>query len=52
MRLLHSPYATVFGHRLLLFDLGGVVASVCMLGTVLLLAARHTAELYREEPLS
>jgi archaetidylinositol phosphate synthase len=27
---LRSPYATLFGHRMLLFDLGGIIAAVCM----------------------
>jgi len=49
--LLHSVHATVFGHRLLLFDVGGVIAAVCMVATALVTAARHTAQLYREEPL-
>lgn len=51
LALLHSPYSTVFGHRLLLFDLGGTIATVCMAVMVLTLTARHTAQLYREEPL-
>jgi archaetidylinositol phosphate synthase len=49
--LLRDPYATVFGYRVLLFDLGGTIAAVCMFATVILVAVRHTAELYREEPL-
>jgi archaetidylinositol phosphate synthase len=48
---LRSPYSTVFGHKLLLFDLGGMIASVCMLAIAVLLTVRHTAQLYREEPL-
>jgi archaetidylinositol phosphate synthase len=52
LALLRSPYATVFGHRMLLFDLGGTIASVCMFATAILLAVRHTAQLYREEPLA
>jgi phosphatidylglycerophosphate synthase len=52
LALLHSPYATLFGHRMLLFDLGGAIATVCMVATVLLLTVRHTAQLYREEPLA
>jgi archaetidylinositol phosphate synthase len=52
LALLRSPYATVFGHRMLLFDLGGAIAAICMFATVILLTARHTAQLYREEPLS
>jgi archaetidylinositol phosphate synthase len=51
LALLHNPYATVFGHRILLFDLGGTIAAVGMLTTSVLVAARHTAQLYREEPL-
>ena len=50
LALLRSPYATVFGHRLLLFDLGGAIATVCMVGMLLVVTARHTAQLYREEP--
>jgi archaetidylinositol phosphate synthase len=52
LALLRSPYATVFGHKMLLFDLGGAIAAVCMFATVIFLTARHTAQLYREEPLS
>jgi phosphatidylglycerophosphate synthase len=52
LALLHSPYSTLFGHRMLLFDLGGTIAAVCMFATVILLTIRHTAQLYREEPLS
>jgi phosphatidylglycerophosphate synthase len=48
---LRSPYATVFGHRVLLFDLGGVIATLGMAGMAIAVAARHTAQLYRQEPL-
>jgi archaetidylinositol phosphate synthase len=51
LALLHSPYSTVFGHRMLLFDLGGTIATVCMVALALALTVRHTAQLYREEPL-
>jgi archaetidylinositol phosphate synthase len=51
LALLRSPYSTIFGHKLLLFDLGGIIASVCMLAIAVLLTVRHTAQLYREEPL-
>jgi hypothetical protein len=44
--LLRSPYSSLFGHRVLLFDLGGTIAAVSMFVTI-----RHTAELYRQEPL-
>ena len=49
--LLRSPYSTLLGHTMLLFDLGGIIASVCMTAMVICLAIRHTAQLYREEPL-
>jgi hypothetical protein len=48
---LRSPWATVFGHRMLLFDLGGAIAAVTMLAMAIGVAVRHTAELYRQEPL-
>lgn len=51
LALLRSPYATVLGHRVLLFDLGGTVATVCMMSMAVLITLRHTAQLYREEPL-
>jgi len=41
----------VFGHRFLLFDIGGIIASVCMFAAAIALTLRHTAQLYREEPL-
>ncbi|MGI4828201.1 MAG: CDP-alcohol phosphatidyltransferase family protein [Janthinobacterium lividum] len=49
--LLRNPYATVLGHKLLLFDLGGTIAAVCMFAMTLVITFRHTAELYRLEPL-
>ena len=52
LALLRSPYSTVFGQKMLLFDLGGAIASACMFATAILLAVRHTAQLYREEPLA
>jgi archaetidylinositol phosphate synthase len=48
---LRSPDSTVFGHRVLLFDLGGLIAAISMSAMALIVAARHTAELYRQEPL-
>jgi archaetidylinositol phosphate synthase len=52
LALLRSPYSTFFGHRMLLFDLGGAIATVCMFTTAVALTLRHTAQLYREEPLA
>ncbi len=51
LALLRSPFATVFGHTVLLFDLGGTIAAVSMFGTAILVGIRHTVELYRQEPL-
>jgi len=52
LALLRSPYATVLGHRMLLFDLGGAIAAVCMFAMALMITVRHTAQLYRQEPLA
>ncbi len=51
LRLLHSPWVTLFGHRWLLFDVGGVIGAMGMLAMAAAVTARHTAQLYREEPL-
>ncbi len=51
LALLRSPYATVFGHRLLLFDLGGAIAAASMSAMAIVVTVRHIAELYRQEPL-
>jgi phosphatidylglycerophosphate synthase len=51
LALLHSPYSTVFGHTVLLFDVGGIIAAIGMFAMALFVTARHTAELYRQEPL-
>jgi phosphatidylglycerophosphate synthase len=51
LALLRSPFATLFGHRFLLFDVGGGIAAGCMAATVLIVGVRHTVALYREEPL-
>jgi phosphatidylglycerophosphate synthase len=48
---LRSPYSTIFGHKFLLFDLGGAIAAACMAAMAIAVAARHAAELYRQEPL-
>lgn len=49
--LLRSPYATVFGHRLLLFDIGGTIAAAVMLAVAIRVTVRHTRQLYRQELL-
>jgi archaetidylinositol phosphate synthase len=49
--LMHSPYATIFGYKWLLFDVGGIIAAICMFAVTIFITARHTAQLYREEAL-
>ena len=49
--LMRTPLVTVFGHQWLLFDIGGVIAVMGMFGMAVWVSLRHTAELYREEPL-
>jgi phosphatidylglycerophosphate synthase len=51
LALLHSPYATLFGHRMLLFDLGGAIAAAGMFAMAIGTTLRHTVALYRKEPL-
>ena len=51
LALLRSPYATLFGRRLLLFDVGGGIAAALMVVMVVVTAIRHTVDLYRQEPL-
>lgn len=47
-----GEYSTLFGHRMLLFDLGGTIAAVRMFAMAIVVTVRHTAELYRQEPLA
>jgi len=51
LALLRDRFATVMGHRYLLFDIGGTIAAAAMFAMAIVIAARHTAELYRQEPL-
>jgi phosphatidylglycerophosphate synthase len=51
LALLHSPYSTLFGHKMLLFDLGGTIAVASMFAMAMAVTVRHTAQLYRQEPL-
>ncbi|MES2394143.1 MAG: CDP-alcohol phosphatidyltransferase family protein [Acidobacteriota bacterium] len=50
--LLRSPYSVVMGHRWLLFDFGGTIGVVGMSVMAVATIVRHTAELYRQEPLA
>jgi phosphatidylglycerophosphate synthase len=47
----HIPYLPIPAHRILLFDLGGSIGALCMFALVITLSVRHTAQLFREEPL-
>lgn len=49
--LLRTPDVHLFGHTWRLFDVGGMIATAGMLAMALITTARHTAELYRQEPL-
>lgn len=51
LALLHDPYCTLLGYRFLLFDVGGAIATVIMFGMAAAVTVRHTAQLYRQEPL-
>ena len=51
LQLLRSEFVTIFGERVLLFDVGGAVAIAGLLGTFIASAVRNTVTLYRAEPL-
>jgi hypothetical protein len=45
------PTANVFGHDVLVFDLGGIVAAAGLVLTLIVSAVSNTRALYRAEPL-
>ena len=51
LALLRNPYASLFGYRMLLFDLGGIIAAASMIAMLIGVTVRHTNALYRQEPL-
>jgi archaetidylinositol phosphate synthase len=51
LALLRNPYCRVCGHKFLLFDLGGAIGASGMFVMAAVIAIRHTAQLYRREPL-
>ena len=51
LQLLRSEFVSLFGYRMLLFDVGGAVAIVGLLGTFIASAIQNTRPLYRAEPL-
>ena len=52
LQLLRTPWSTVAGHRLLLFDIGGTIGAAVLLLTFIVAAVAHTRQLYRLEPLA
>jgi phosphatidylglycerophosphate synthase len=51
LRLAFAPHVSLFGHQLLLLDVGGVVATAGLGAAFVAAAVRNTAALYRAEPL-
>jgi phosphatidylglycerophosphate synthase len=51
LQLLRSSFVSVFGYRVLLFDIGGAVAIAGVLATFIASAVHNTRTLYRLEPL-
>ncbi len=51
LQLLRSEFVSLFGYRVLLFDIGGAIAIVGILGTFVASAIHNTRTLYRLEPL-
>jgi len=51
LQLLRSPWSTVAGHRLLLFDIGTAIGAAALLVTFLISAIGNTRKLYAAEPL-
>ena len=51
LALMRSPYTALFGRKMLLFDLGGAIAAAAMFAMAIFITLRHTAQLYRQEPL-
>ena len=51
LQLLRSPWSTIAGRQLLLFDIGLAAGAVGILITFVISAARNTAKLYKLEPL-
>jgi phosphatidylglycerophosphate synthase len=49
--LIFHPYSNLFGHRFLLFDVGGVIATCGMAGMAVVTTFLHGRALFRAEPL-
>ena len=51
LQLMRSPWSTIAGHRLLLFDVGLGIGAAAILFTFIAAAVTNTRKLYRLEPL-
>jgi phosphatidylglycerophosphate synthase len=51
LQLLNSPWSTIAGHRLLLFDIGTAIGAAALLVTFLVSAISNTRKLYALEPV-
>ena len=51
LQLLNSPWSTIAGHRVLLFDVGTAIGAGALLVTFLVSAISNTRKLYALEPL-
>ena len=51
LAVFHNPAVTVFGTHWRLFDFGGVIGILGMALMFVFAAARHTLQLYKEEPI-
>ena len=51
LQLLRSPWSTIAGHQLLLFDIGLAAGALAILVTFIVSAVTNTAKLYALEPL-
>jgi phosphatidylglycerophosphate synthase len=51
LTVMSRPTANVFGHDVLVFDLGGIVAAAGLVLTLIVSAVSNTRALYRAEPL-
>ena len=49
--VLFKPVSHVFGHAFRLFDIGGVVGMLGMVGITIFTAIRNGRQLYHEEPI-
>ena len=52
LAVLRSPYATIAGHKFLLFDVGFAIGTAALAVIVVQAAVKHTVQLYREEALN